>query len=104
MPWVVKRDGRREPYSRDKVLAGVALACRRRPVSRAGMEEVAQLVEMRLERSREEVSSVEVGRAVVAELRRLDAVAYIRFASVYEAFESVEQFTEAILPLSREDG
>ena len=95
MPWVVKRDGRREPWSRDKVLHGLQLACRKRPIDRAGIESAAARVERRL-MAQSEVSTARVGETVMAVLRDLDAVAYVRFASVYGAFESVEQFSAVI--------
>lgn len=97
LPWIVKKDGRREPFSRDKVLHGIALACRKRPVSPEDLEAAVQRVEQRLLEQREgEVSSARVGEAVMDALRDVDPVAYVRFASVYRQFESVEQFGEAI--------
>jgi transcriptional repressor NrdR len=95
MPWVVKKDGRREPWSRDKVLHGLHLACRKRGVDAAGIQAAALAVEQRL-MSRPEVTTAQVGEAVMAVLRSLDPVAYVRFASVYGAFESIEQFAEVI--------
>lgn len=98
LTWVTKRDGRREPYSREKVLRGVALACRKRPVDAAAIEAVARAVELELE-GLGEVTASDVGQAVLDALRALDPVAYVRFASVYGKFESVEQFVDAIAPL-----
>ena len=103
LPWIVKKDGRREPFSRDKVLHGIALACRKRPVSPEGLEAVVQRVEQRLLEHREaEVDSSRVGEAVMDVLRDVDPVAYVRFASVYRQFESVEQFGEAIRAIPEE--
>ncbi len=100
IPLIVKRDGRKEPYSEQKALAGMALACRKRPVTAARLEELLREVEARLEATREsEVPSSMVGEAVMAVLRDTDEVAYVRFASVYRQFESVEQFVDAVVPL-----
>lgn len=95
LPWVVKKGGQREPWSRDKLLRGLHLACRKRPVGDAGIEEAVQLVERRVF-TESEVTTAHVGEQVMEVLRGLDAVAYVRFASVYGAFESVEQFADAI--------
>ncbi|MFT6142345.1 MAG: transcriptional repressor NrdR [Myxococcota bacterium] len=98
--WVIKKDGRREPFTRGKVLHGLALACRKRPVDDAKLDEVAREVEHRLESRREsDIPVTAVGEAVMAALLNVDEVAYVRFASVYRAFESVEQFIDAIHPL-----
>ena len=100
VPWVLKRSGKREPFTRDKLLRGVALACRKRPVDADAMEALAIRVEHAVANLREDdVLSTTVGELVMGELRHVDEVAYVRFASVYRAFESVEQFMEAIGPL-----
>ena len=100
LPWVVKRDGRREPFSAKKGMTGLTLACRKRPVGRDALEALVERVELRLSSRREgDVGSDEVGQILMEELSEVDAVAYVRFASVYRAFESVEQFVEAIGPL-----
>lgn len=97
LPWVIKKDGGREPFMRDKVLHGIALACRKRPMGPGAMDDAVRRVEQRMIADREhEVSSERVGEAVIEVLRDVDAVAYVRFASVYRAFESVEQFAEII--------
>lgn len=99
--WVLKKSGLKEPYSHEKVLQGIALACRKRPVNAEQMDEAAAAVRTRLELGREsEVDSAAVGEAVMDVLRRVDDVAYVRFASVYRAFESVEEFVEVIRPLT----
>ncbi len=98
LPWVVKRDGRREPYNREKVLHGITLACRKRPLNPGDIEAAAKRVESRLE-GMPEVTAQAVGDAVLAVLREIDPVAYVRFASVYQQFESVEQFVDTIVPL-----
>ncbi len=90
---VVKRNGTTEPFSRAKVVAGVRKACQGRPVDDADLAALAQRVEeaIRAEGSAE-VASDDIGRAILAPLRDLDEVAYLRFASVYRAFESLADF------------
>ncbi len=98
--WVVKKDGRRELFDRDKVLRGLGLACRKRPLSRDQLDGLTQQVEDALRSRRaQELPAHEVGAAVMDVLRGVDDVAYVRFASVYREFESVEQFIETIRPL-----
>lgn len=97
LPWIVKKDGRREAFDRDKVLRGMALACRKRPVEPATLEGAVQRVEQGLVELREnEVESTRLGGLVLEILREVDAVAWVRFASVYQAFDSPEQFGELI--------
>lgn len=86
--FVVKKDGRREPFNREKVLGGLRKACEKRPVSDAAMQEIADAIERDLNaRGENEVPSSAVGELLVAALRKLDKVAYIRFASVYREFD-----------------
>jgi len=102
---VVKRDGRREPYDRQKLINGVVLACRKRPVGRAEIEKLVDAVELKLsEDSRVEVSSAELGGMVLEQLINLDPVAYVRFASVYRQFNSPEQFVEELKNLKKGGG
>ena len=101
LPWIRKRDGRREPYSREKVLHGISLAVRKRNIGPSALDAAVDQVEAALE-GPAEVPASAVGEAVMAVLREVDAVAYVRFASVYQQFESVEQFIEAIQPLREE--
>lgn len=90
---VIKRDGRREAFDREKLLNGLLRACEKRPVARRDLEEVADLVESELAaREDREMSTEEIGNTVIARLRTLDQVAYVRFASVYRRFEDVNQF------------
>ena len=97
LPWIVKKDGRREPFAREKVLHGLALACRKRPFDAGQLEDMVRKVEIALEQSREpEVPSALVGAAVMQVLADTDEVAYVRFASVYREFESVDQFVDTI--------
>ena len=90
---VVKKDGRRERFDREKVLAGLMKACEKRPVPVKTLEMVADRVEaMVQERPDREVPSVEVGEFLMERLRELDKVAFVRFASVYRDFKDVDQF------------
>src|SRR5215472_4569250 len=97
--FVVKKDGRREPYNREKVLGGIRKACEKRPVSDAQMQEVADVIERELGmRGESEVPSSAVGELVMAALRKLDKVAYIRFASVYREFD-LQSFQQELAQL-----
>ena len=95
-PGVVKRDGRREPFDRCKIEAGVRSACKGRPVDEAGVAVLAGAVEDRVVALRREVGADEIGELVLDELRRLDPVAALRFASVYKSFEDPEDFEREI--------
>ena len=97
---VVKRDGRREIFSREKVLKGILRACEKRPVKREDIERIVVTVEAALRQSdKEEISSRKIGELVMQELAKLDDVAYVRFASVYKKFKDANQFVEAIKSL-----
>src|SRR5438477_1226673 len=88
---VVKRDQRREPYDREKLMRGLQVACRKRPVPQDTLERTADSIEAAMHDSGErEISSQQLGRNVMDRLRDLDAVAYVRFASVYRRFEDVD--------------
>ncbi|MGH9748880.1 MAG: transcriptional regulator NrdR [Candidatus Polarisedimenticolia bacterium] len=90
---VIKKDGRREPFDRNKVLAGLRRACEKRPVSPSALEAVADEVEQMLQESPErEIATERIGERIVARLKDLDKVAYVRFASVYKQFQDVDQF------------
>lgn len=94
---VVKRSGVAEPFSRDKVMSGAAKACQGRPVTRDQLSLLAQAVEDELRAGgAAEVAAHDVGVAVLGPLRRLDEVAYLRFASVYQCFDTLEDFEAAI--------
>ena len=99
---VVKKDGRREPYARDRVLAGVMKACEKRPISGKQLEELIDTIEAQILDGRSEVTSTEIGEAVMAGLQRLDEVAYVRFASVYRSFRDVNQFMDELRNLLEE--
>jgi transcriptional repressor NrdR len=90
---VVKKDGTRERFERQKLVAGLLKACEKRPVSVASIEDVADRVESMLqERPEKEIATAEVGAFVMQELKRLDKVAYVRFASVYRHFRDIGEF------------
>jgi transcriptional repressor NrdR len=100
---VVKRSGATEPFSRDKVAAGVRKACQGRPVSDDDLAILAQRVEETLRSNGSaEIDAYEVGLAILGPLRELDEVAYLRFASVYQSFDSLEDFESAITSLRAE--
>ncbi len=95
--YVVKRGGRREPFSREKVLQGMRIACKGRPVSAEALEDAATDIErVLLNRLEREVSSQDIGELVVERLRVIDQVAFVRFASVYRQFEDATQFREIV--------
>jgi len=105
LPMLVKKDGRREPFERAKVLAGLKKACEKRSISVATLEAVADRIEKRVqERGEAEVQARVVGEEVMAELYQLDQVAYVRFASVYREFKDVAQFMDEVKLLIRERG
>jgi transcriptional repressor NrdR len=90
---VVKKDGSRERFERKKLVAGLLKACEKRPVSIAALEAVADRVESSLQdRPEKEIATAEVGGFVMEELKKLDKVAYVRFASVYRQFRDVGEF------------
>jgi len=94
---IVKRDERREPYDREKLLGGLAIACRKRPIPADAIEKIADDIETTMQESGErEISSGELGNMVMKHLRALDQVAYVRFASVYRRFEDVEEFVREL--------
>ena len=95
LPMVIKKDGRREPFSKEKILWGLKAACQKRPVSLARLEHVVDMVEnWILDIGEKEISSQILGQFVMNEIRGLDEVAYIRFASVYKTFKDVNEFVE----------
>jgi len=97
---VVKKDGTRVPFDRNKILSGLLKACEKRPVSMAMLEDATAGIERELlERYEREVPSKEIGELVIRRLRDLDQVAYVRFASVYREFKDVSQFLEELRPM-----
>jgi transcriptional repressor NrdR len=94
---VVKKDGRREQYSREKLLTGLLKACEKRPVSREQLEKVIEDIEaVMFSKFKNEVKSTEIGNLVVDRLQSLDEVAYVRFASVYRQFKDINQFMSEV--------
>jgi transcriptional repressor NrdR len=94
---IVKKNGEREPYDREKLASGVRTACYRRPVSAQQLEQLVNTIEMALTtHDGNEISSSAVGDEVMRPLRELDEVAYIRFASVYLSFENIGKLREAV--------
>lgn len=97
LPLVVKKDGTREPYDRQKVVAGLRRACVKRPIDAARIEEIATAVERVLQEAGEaEIPSTFIGETILQKLQPLDDVAYVRFASVYRDFGSIDQFLEEL--------
>jgi transcriptional repressor NrdR len=94
---VIKQDGRREPFDRDKILKGIQIACAKRPIATEDIEELVSGIESELyHRGSREVTSREIGEMVMYSLRRLDEVAYIRFATIYRRFADVEDLADEI--------
>ncbi len=93
---VVKRDGTREPYSRTKLERGIWIACTKRPVTQELIDQLLTKLEDRWGASKKEVSSATIGEDVMKELKSIDQVAYIRFASVHREFKDVEEFKEEL--------
>ena len=97
MPVIVKRGGGRAEYGRDKLRASMMLALRKRPVASDAVDEaIGRIEEKLLSSAQREVKSEKLGELVMRELKRLDKVAYIRFASVYRSFEDVDEFAEVV--------
>ena len=98
---VVKRDGRREPFDRQKLINGMMTACRKRPVSVEQIESIADQVKRDISESASaEVSSLSIGEEVMARLKEIDEVSYVRFASVYRKFEDTSEFHKVLKGLS----
>ncbi|RPI76460.1 MAG: transcriptional repressor NrdR [Desulfobacteraceae bacterium] len=108
LPMIVKKDGRREPFSRDKIIEGIKKACQKRPVSVTKIEEFVDSVEFHFqELGKKEVESTEIGEMVINSLKEWDEVAYVRFASVYRQFRDINEFMnelEGILKARKETG
>lgn len=94
---VIKHDGRREPYSRDKLINGLLKACEKRPISRDQLEALIDDIEnVSFSKFKHEISSVDIGNQVIDRLQQLDEVAYVRFASVYRRFRDINEFMAEI--------
>jgi transcriptional repressor NrdR len=99
---VVKKDGRRERFERQKLVAGLLKACEKRPISVAALETVADQVESALqEKAEREITTEEIGARVMRELKQLDKVAFVRFASVYRNFRDLDEFKHELNELLR---
>ena len=100
--WVVKKDGRREEFSGEKLRGGIAKACSKRPVSIADIEAAVAQIEAQLRRDgQSEVGAERVGELVMEKLAKLDQIAYVRFASVYQQFDDVQLFVQLLERMSR---
>ena len=99
---VIKKDNTREPFDRNKILSGLIRACVKRNISTVQLENLTNEIEIEIKNTHSgEISSIEIGDIVLKKLRDLDKVAYIRFASVYKQFDSLEQFTKELSELSK---
>ncbi len=105
LPLVVKKDGRRQPFERLKVIAGIQRACEKRPVSIATIEKIVDELERQLQESGErEVDSSRIGKAVMDALHDIDEVAYVRFASVYRQFKDINEFMAELKEILAQGG
>lgn len=104
LPLVVKKDGRREPFDRQKILQGLLKACEKRPVGIVALEDAVSRIEKKLQESGEkEILSSVIGEEVMHALHKLDQVAYVRFASVYREFKDINEFMEELRELLKEE-
>jgi len=104
LPMVVKKDGRREPFDRHKILSGVKKACEKRPISIIQMEELVDAIERKLQDSEaKEIHVDKLGEQLMIALRDLDEVAYVRFASVYRSFRDINEFMSELQGLLKDD-
>jgi transcriptional repressor NrdR len=98
--WVIKRDGRREEFDRQKISGSIQIACKKRPVSFSSIETIASKIENDLrDQNVEEIESFKIGEVVMASLKELDEIAYVRFASVYRNFQAKEEFLSELKQL-----
>ncbi len=104
LPLVVKKNGRREPFDREKILAGLQRSCVKRDISGEALDRLVSAVQRSVvETGESEVPSTLVGTIVLRQLAQLDAVAYVRFASVYREFQDVQEFVEELRRLEESD-
>ncbi len=93
LPWVIKKDGRREPFDRNKIISGMQRACEKRPISVEQIEEMVDQLERRFQECGDkEIAASLIGEAVMDMLHKADEVAYVRFASVYRQFKDINEF------------
>ena len=105
LPLVIKKDDRREVFNRTKILSGLKKACEKRPISITNLEKIVSRIEYNLlEKGEREIKASEVGEMVMEELRKLDEVAYVRFASVYRQFRDINEFMEELKNLLLKKG
>ena len=104
LPMVIKKDDRREPFDRNKILSGIQTACQKRPVPVAVMEEIVDRIEKSFqEKGDKEIKSSTIGETVMLELHDLDEVAYVRFASVYRSFKDINEFMDELKDMLEEE-
>ena len=100
LPQVCKKDGRREPFDRMKIINGIVKACEKRPISKTVIEALVDRLEIRLQEATErEISTTTIGEWVMKELHGMDEVAYVRFASVYRSFRDISEFMQELQEL-----
>lgn len=100
---VIKKDKTREPFNRDKIINGLLRACEKRPVSLHDIEKIADSIETHVQNSLEkEITSIEIGEMVMQNLKDIDEVAYVRFASVYRQFKDINTFFEELKKLLKD--
>jgi transcriptional repressor NrdR len=104
LPMVIKKDDRREPFDRNKILSGIQTACQKRPVPVAVMEEIVERIEKSVQdKGEKEIKSSTIGETVMLELNDLDEVAYVRFASVYRSFKDINEFMDELKDMLEEE-
>jgi transcriptional repressor NrdR len=100
LPLVIKKDDRREDFDRTKILNGLNKACEKRPISITNIEKIVSRIEYNLlEKGEREIKATEIGEMVMDELKKLDEIAYVRFASVYRQFKDINEFMEELKDL-----
>jgi len=99
---LIKKDGKRELFDRNKVMNGIIRACEKRPVSSEQIEDIVERIEDKLKKTgKNEISSTKIGDMVVEELKKIDQVSYVRFASVYKEFRDIDSFLEIVKDLKK---
>ncbi|MFA5019951.1 MAG: transcriptional regulator NrdR [Candidatus Pacearchaeota archaeon] len=94
--YVIKKDGRREPFNRDKIFLGIIKSCEKRNISHEQVEQIVSEIENKIIKKNKEVPTAKIGEAVMKNLKKLDKIAYIRFASVYRDFRDINDFTKEL--------
>jgi transcriptional repressor NrdR len=97
---IIKKDGRREPFDREKLMRGLIRACEKRPVSREAIEKAVSEIEEKVREHGSEVPSKVIGEFAMKQLKKLDKVAYVRFASVYKEFKDISEFKKTLKEVS----